>query len=331
MVKRQLPGLALLGVLVAIAFVANHFWDPISPLTSSVVIGFAVANVIGWPSWAEAGTALAGKRLMRTGVALMGADLSLRALLNLGVTGVLAVVIVVAVTIMGITGLARLFGLSEDLGLLMGVGYGVCGASAIAAVKPQTRASEQEASYAIGMVAICGTLSIAVLPLIGGALGLSDHLFGMWSGAAVHDVGQVIATASTRGDAALHAAIVIKLARIAMLAPVVLIMSMRHRRRAQGEPVLDGQAQAAKVPLLPGFVLGFLALAAVNSTGQLPTAVASDLATLAKVLIALGLAALGVGVRWRQLRAIGHRPLLLGLLSWVLVATVGLVAMRLVS
>ena len=331
MVKRQLPGLALLGALVAVAFGANHLWDPISPLTSSVVIGFAVVNFMGWPGWAEAGTALAGKRLLRTGVALMGAELSLRALLNLGITGVIAVALVVTVTILGVTALARLFGLSEDLGLLMGVGYGVCGASAIAAVKPQTRASEQEASYAIGMVAICGTLSIGVLPLIGGALGLSDHLFGMWSGAAVHDVGQVIATASTRGDAALHAAIVIKLARIAMLAPVVLIMSMRHRRRAQGEPVEDGQVQAARVPLLPGFVLGFLALAAVNSTGLLPATITSGMATLAKVLIAFGLAALGVGVRWRQLRAIGHKPLLLGLLSWVLVAATGLLAMRLVS
>ncbi len=322
--RSKLPGLSLIAAMVALAFGLNHLLPSVSPLTSSVAIGFAVVNLFGWPSWAEAGTALAAKPLLRLGVALLGMDLSLQALLDLGPRGALAVVSVVTVTILGVTLLARWFGLSQDLGLLIGVGYGICGASAVAAVKPQTDATEQEASYAVGLVAICGTLSIGVLPVIGAALGLSDHLFGLWAGAAVHDVGQVVATASTRGDLALRAAIVVKLARVAMLAPVVLIMSMRHRRRAA-----NGHTHTNHVPLVPGFVLGFLALAALNSTGRIPAAITAGTTTVSHILIAFGLAALGLGVRWRELRAVGSRPLALGLLAWALVAGIALLVVHL--
>lgn len=318
------PGLALIGAIVLASFALNHFLAAVSPLTSSVALGFLVVNLVGWPAWAEPGTRLAARGLLRTGVALLGMDLSLQALIDLGPGGALAVIAVVTVTIVGVTLLARWFGLSQDLGLLIGVGFGICGASAVAAVRPQTDATEQEASYAVGLVAICGTLSIGVLPLIGAALGLSDHMFGLWAGAAVHDVGQVVATASTRGDAALRAAVIVKLARVALLAPVVLIMSVRHRRRAA-----DGHTHAARVPLVPGFVLGFLALAAINSTGVVPASVTADVAFAGKVLIAFGLAALGLGVRWHELRKVGSKPLALGLLAWVLVAGVALLAVHL--
>ncbi len=320
-------GLALLSVLVAAAFLLNSIWSPISPLTSSVVIGFLVANLLGWPRSAEAGTRFAAKHLMRTGVALLGMELSFSALAGLGLRGLLAVVFTVTSTIFGIRLLARLFGLSDELGLLIGVGYGICGASAVAAVQPQTEATEQEASYAIGLVAICGSLSIVVLPVIGAALGLSDHLFGLWSGAAVHDVGQVVATASVRGDVALHAAIIVKLARVAMLAPVVLLVSMRRKRNAGAVAM----AEAPKVAPIPAFVVGFLVLAAVNSLGVVPTAISDAVVMASKILIGFGLAALGVGVRWRELRAVGHRPLLLGLSAWVLVAAMALLAVRYIA
>lgn len=323
--KRHAPGLALIGLLVALAFLVNSRWAAVSPLTSSVVIGFLVVNLIGWPERATAGTRFAGKHLMRAGVALLGTELSFSALAGLGWRGLLAVVLIVSLTIVGIRLLARLFGLSDELGLLIGVGYGICGASAVAAVHPQTEATEQEASYAIGLVAICGSLSIAVLPIVGAALGLSDHVFGLWAGAAVHDVGQVVATASVRGDVALHAAVIVKLARVAMLAPVVLLVSLRKRRNTGSAAVLD----APKVAPIPAFVVGFLVLAGLNSLGVIPAPVADASSLLSKVLIGFGLAALGVGVRWRELRAVGSKPLALGMLAWVLVAGIALFAVRL--
>jgi uncharacterized integral membrane protein (TIGR00698 family) len=323
------PGLVLIGSLVAIAFTVNAVQPAISPLALSVLLGFLVANLGRWPSWATAGTTLSSKRLMRIGVALLGMQLSLRTLVELGVRGVLAVLVVVSCTILGVIGLSRLFRMGGELGLLMGVGYGICGATAVAAVRSQTRATAQETSYAIAMITLCGTLSIVALPLLAGMLGLSDAAFGAWAGSAVHDVGQVVATASVRGDEALQAAVVVKLARVTMLAPVFIILSIRHRRYLATAGAVTGES--VRVPWIPGFVLGFLVVVAINNTGIIPAGISHGLVWLNKILLAFGLAALGAGVRWRELRAIGPRPLAMGLTAWVLVGGVALGMVTLVG
>lgn len=318
------PGLALTAVVVVVAYAAHALAPALSPLSLSVLLGILVANVWRMPLACNVGVDFAGKSLLRLGIALLGMELSLAALVALGWQTVLGVVIVVTVTIFGVTALAGAMGLSRDFGLLIGVGYGICGASAIAAAKSQTRASDEEASYAIALVAICGTLSILVLPSLGLALGLSDLTFGRWAGAAVHDVGQVVATASTRSDIALHAAVLVKLARVAMLAPVVLLLSVRSRRA-------QGGTDGTRPPLLPAFVIGFLALAVLNSTGVLPEALVSADVAISKVLMAAGLAAVGLEVRIGQLRRVGGRPLLLGLLAWILVAGTALLVVTSVA
>ena len=263
---------------------------------------------------------------MRIGVALLGAQVSVVSLQAIGIKGVITVILVASFTIFGILGLSRLFKMTGDLGLLIGVGFGVCGATAVAAVRPQTRATQEETSYAIALISLCGTLSIFVLPFLGNLMGLSDQTFGAWAGAAVHDVGQVIATASVWSDDAVKSAIIIKLARVCLLAPIVLILSLRHRRflKAQGESAQT----SAKVPLIPFFVLGFIAVATVQNTLEIPNALHDDIVLASKVLLGAGLVALGSGVRWKAIRTIGPRPLIMGLIAWVIVAGVALVAVR---
>lgn len=321
-VRTQIPGLLLIGGVVGVAFTINTLQPAISPLAVSVLLGFLIANFVQWPTWAAAGTVLSAKRLMRIGVALLGMQLSFATLQEIGFRGVLGVLTVVAITIFGIIGLSRLFRMSTELGLLMGIGYGICGATAVAAVRPQTKATQEETSYAIGMISLCGTLSIAVLPFIAGLLGLADSTFGAWAGSAVHDVGQVVATASIRGDAALESAIVVKLARVTMLAPIVIFLSIRHRRQLAAEGTTE--TVAAKVPWIPGFVIGFFGFVLLNNIGIVPENIADGLVWLNKILLAFGLAALGSAVRWKQLRAIGPRPLVMGLTAWLLVGSAAL-------
>jgi uncharacterized integral membrane protein (TIGR00698 family) len=253
---KTLPGLGLIAAVVAVAFQINSFQPAISPLALCVGFGFLIANFATWPTFAAAGTALSSKKLMRIGVALLGAQVSVVSLKAIGIEGVITVILVVSVTIFGILGLSKLFKMSGDLGLLIGVGFGVCGATAVAAIRPQTRATEEETSYAIALISLCGTLSIFVLPFLGNLMGLSDQTFGAWAGAAVHDVGQVIATASVWSDDAVKSAIVIKLSRVCLLAPIVLILTLRHRKylKAQGQSAQE----SAKVPIIPFFVLGFI-------------------------------------------------------------------------
>ena len=317
-----MPGLLLLTGLVALSFAIGNAVPVLSPLALAVLFGFIVANVGTWPEWGVDGSTFAAKHLMRSGVALLGMQMSFATVATLGWRGAIGVVCLVTVTILGIVWMSRRAGLSDDLGLLIGVGYGVCGASAIAAVRPHTKATQEETSYAIALVTLCGSLSILVLPMLGAALGLDATTFGAWAGAAVHDVGQVVATASLRGDVALQAAVVIKLMRVLMLAPVVLVTSIAHRRRAG--------ASGVATPIVPGFVVVFIGLLVVNSTGLVPEALASAVTLASKVLLAYGLAALGSGVRAASLRSIGGRPLLVGLAAWAFVAAVAYVLILLI-
>lgn len=269
---------------------------------------------------------MASKKLMRIGVALLGAQVSVVSLQAIGIKGVITVFLVVSFTIFGILALSRLFKMTGELGLLIGVGFGVCGATAVAAIRPQTRATQEETSYAIALISLCGTLSIFVLPFLGNLMGLSDQTFGAWAGAAVHDVGQVIATASVWSDDAVKSAIVIKLARVCLLAPIVLILSLRHRHylKAQGESAQS----SAKVPLIPFFVLGFIAVATLQNTLDISSSLHGYIVLASKVLLGAGLVALGSSVRWKAIRAIGPRPMLMGLIAWVIVGGVALAAVR---
>jgi uncharacterized integral membrane protein (TIGR00698 family) len=232
----------------------------------------------------------------------------------------------VTFTIFGILGLSRIFKMSGDLGLLIGVGFGVCGATAVAAIRPQTRATEEETSYAIALISLCGTLSIFLLPLIGHAIHLDTREFGSWAGAAVHDVGQVVATASVWGDGADKYAIVVKLSRVCLLAPIVLILSIRHRRwlTSQGKT----ETASAKIPLIPYFVLGFIAVATFHNLVDLNARLLADIVFTSKLMLGAGLVALGSGVRWKAIRAIGPRPMAMGMIAWVIVAGVALAAVK---
>ncbi|CAN2222179.1 COG2855 Predicted membrane protein [Candidatus Nanopelagicaceae bacterium] len=328
------PGLGLIAAVVAVAFQIHNFQPAISPLALCVAFGFAIANFASWPTFATAGTTLASKKLMRIGVALLGAQVSVLSLKAIGVKGVITVILVVTFTIFGILTLSKIFKMSGELGLLIGVGFGVCGATAVAAIRPQTRATEEETSYAIALISLCGTLSIFILPFLGHLFGLTDQTFGSWAGAAVHDVGQVIATASVWSDDAVKSAVVIKLARVCLLAPIVLILSIRHRRYLTS--IADKNADVAnkksaknsKVPLIPFFVIGFIAVAIIQNTLDIPIGIHDAIVLISKILLGAGLVALGSSVRWRSIRAIGPRPLVMGMIAWLIVAGVALAAVQ---
>lgn len=322
LMKQRISGLILIAILVGVAFGISQWQSAVSPLALSVAFGFLFANLWKWPDWANAGSAFASKKLLRSGVVLLGAQVSISSLKAIGLKGILAIIVVVLLTIFGILGLSKIFNLSRDLGMLIACGFAICGASAIAAVRPQTDATEEETSYAIGLVSLCGTLSIFVLPLIGHAIHLSNRAFGSWAGAAVHDVGQVLATASVFNSGSVSSAIIFKLARVCMLGPIVVTLSLRNRRAGSKEN------PGSKSPIIPLFVIGFIAVALLHNVIHSTLRFNSDLGTVSKVLISAGLVALGSNVRWSSIRKIGHKPLIMGLFAWGVVAGISLAAVK---
>jgi uncharacterized integral membrane protein (TIGR00698 family) len=301
----------------------------ISPLVAALALGALVVNVVPLSERLAPGIAFGGRSLLRVGIVLLGFRLSIGDVARLGLPGLGVVAVVVAGTFFGTQWVARRLGLSEDLGLLVATGYSICGASAIAAMDGVVHADEEETAYAITLVTLCGTLSIFVLPLIAHAVGMPAGDFGTWVGGSVHDVGQVVATASQEGPRAVAAATVVKLTRVVLLAPLVALVAVRQRARSVG--AAEAGAEQRHPPILPLFVCGFLAAIVVRSTGVLSPATLAAISTAEKLVLTVALVGLGMGVRVSRLRRLGGRPLVLGLLAWPLVAGVAFVGTMLLT
>ena len=324
-VRRVMPGLIVVVVAVVLAFALGELVD-VSPLVGGVVLGVIVANAGLIRPVLGPGITFASKRLLRAGVVVLGLRLSFDQVRDLGVVGFLAVVTVVVATFFGIQLLARMMSVRPGLGLLVATGYSICGASAVAAMEPLADADEEEVAYAIGLVTLCGSLSIAVLPAIGHALDLSAAQFGAWAGAGVHDVGQVTATASAYAEASLAPALLVKLTRVILLAPLVAGVGVWRRR--QHAAIATGGKNA---PIVPLFVVGFLAMIALRATGWLSDEALARAKDLEQALLTAGMFGLGCGVAFARLRRLGGRPLALGMASWVVVAAAALAASAVVS
>ena len=297
--------------------------DWISPLVVAVLFGALAANVGLVRPPMRVGLRWSARHVLRAGIVLVGLRLSLREVAHLGPRALAAVVVVVVATFFGTQWLGKRLGLSPGLSLLVATGYSICGASAIAAAEPFADATEEEVAYAIALVTMCGSLAIAVLPATASLMHMSDAQFGAWVGASVHDVGQVVATASTRNAVALKAAVIVKLTRVALLAPLLAGVSFSYRRRHTND---EHAGDKPSLPVLPLFIVLFLVAVAVRTTGVIPDLWLARVKNLETVLMGMGLVGLGAGVSLAKLRAVGRRPLQLGLLSWLLVAVVSLAA-----
>jgi uncharacterized integral membrane protein (TIGR00698 family) len=325
---RTAPGLLAAALAVALASGVHRLAPAVSPMTAAVMLGVLAGNlragdVRALPATTRPGLAVAAKRVMRLAVVLLGLKLALGDVLALGWPTLALVCLVVAATFFGTMWLGRRAGLPGDQPLLIATGFSICGASAVAAMNGVTESEEGDTVTAVALVTLCGTLAIAVLPLLHHPLGLSAAQFGRWTGASVHDVGQVVAIGQTAGAAALGQAVVVKLMRVALLAPLVTgVALVRSRRRAKGQGG-DGRAAGAKRPApLPLFLVGFLVCMALRSTGLLSPGFVDAANTVDELLMAAALFALGSTVDVRVLLRTGRRALLVGLASWVLIAAV---------
>jgi uncharacterized integral membrane protein (TIGR00698 family) len=340
------PGLALAALGAAIGFAVHELRPGVPVVLVAISLGLVVGNTRGVPLSARpgsfrAGTGSAGAApvrarplkgrfapgldlasgpLLRVGIVLLGFELILQDIVSIGARGLAVVVAVVIATFFGTQWAGRRLGVSEGLSLLVATGFSICGVSAIAAVRDVSDVDEEEVTYAIALVTLCGSLAIVLLPALKGVLGLDDRSYGVWVGASVHDVAQVVATSSVVGGAALAAAIVVKLTRVLLLGPLVAWIGW-----SQGKGTGVGRAW-----LVPPFVLAFVGAALLRSADLVPAGLLPAIADAKLGLLALALFAVGARVEVRRLVAVGVRPLLLGLCSWAIVAAVAYAGVRLV-
>lgn len=333
------PGVAVAVAGAALGWLVHLAAPGIPWLTASFVLGVVLACI---PALRPAldgalkpGLGISARTLLRAGIVLLGLDLALGDIASLGVWGVLAIVALVAVAFAATYGLGRLFRLPGDEPVLLAAGFSICGVSAIGAMAAARPASARDASGSpvsplqdsatpTALVTLFGTAAIVVLPALRALADvfgwpMSPEFFGAWVGASVHDVGQVVATAQTAGATALAAAVVVKLTRVLMLAPMVAVASLGSRRRAR----VSGTVDAKLPPVVPLFVVGFVVLVLVRTFVPVPDEVVAAADLVRNVLLAAALAAIGAGLRIERLVRTGGRALAVASLSWALILVLG--------
>lgn len=329
---QPLPGLAVAATAVAVAWLI-HSAVPVLPfLTVAVILGILSANIPGMGTAVEgvlrSGLVVSAKRLMRLGIVLLGLKLSLVDVVALGWATVGIVVAIVLLTFAGTLLMGKMLKLPGDQPLLLATGFSICGASAIGAMSGVTKTDHRDTVIPVALVTLCGTLAIGVLPILKAPLGLDDVEFGHWVGASVHDVGQVVATAQTAGTAALAGALIIKLTRVMLLAPVVTGAAFvaRHRHRRSG----SASGSVKFPPLIPLFVGGFMAAIVVRTLGILPAEVLQAAGLVQDLLLAAALYGLGASVQIRAMFKTGGRAIIAAMLSWALIAALSYVGVQLI-
>ena len=308
--------------LTAVALVCSELSELVEiggkhPLEASalgVLIGVLALALWRLPKVFEAGVK-SSEKLLVLGIVLLGVSLDLPRLFSES-AGMLAVIVcTMFFGFLCILALARLFKIPPVLGVLLAVGTTICGGTAVALTAPLVDAPEEDISYAVGTVALWGLLAIFLYPWLGRVVGASDFNFGVFAGTAIHSTPQVVGAAYIFSGAAGLTATAVKLIRNCFMAPVALGIALWHSRS-----VPSGQKLKSFTKAFPWFLFGYFVMSALSSKGYFTTKGVDNIAAAGKFLILIGMCGVGFNTSIRSLRAMGSRPLMVGLLGSLLVA-----------
>ena len=327
MFSRLIPGAALV-ILVSLASVGLGSLETqtfgravVEPLVLAIIVGMIVRSARGESGGAEPGVRFFAKQVLELAVLLLGATMDIPRLFAFGPFLAIGIVALVCVALAAGYTIGRLAGLSPKLSVLVASGNAICGNSAIAAVAPVIEAEQEDVAASIALTAVFGVVVVLALPLVIPLLGLSQQQYGVLAGLTVYSVPQVLAAAFAVSAVSGQVATVVKLARVLMLGPVVTFFALRSRRASS----------ASFSSLVPWFVVGFVLLAVARSGGLVPDGVADAANTVAGWLTIAAMAALGLSVDLRAVRAVGTRIVAAVGLSLIALVCLALVLIKAIS
>ncbi|MGW3046117.1 YeiH family protein [Kitasatospora sp. NPDC001159] len=321
----KIPGLALALGIAALATVLGRLLPLVGGPVTGILIGILIATLVRPGASLRPGITTAGKFVLQLSVVLLGAQLSLTEIVRVGLGSLPVMVGSLTVCLTAAYVIGRRLGIVADLRTLIGVGTGICGASAIAAVTPVIGAAGAEVAYAISTIFLFNIAAVLTFPALGHLLGLSQHAFGLFAGTAVNDMSSVVAAATTYGPAATDYAVVVKLTRTLLIIPIcfgLAALAERRRRSSAASPTAGRKVGLCR--LVPWFLVGFLLVATANTAGLVPAASHRALSEVSVFLITTALSAIGLSTDLAGLRRAGPRPLLLGACLWVIVSVTSL-------
>ena len=347
--RDQLNGVLFAGLLAAVATqLAGLPWMEslaLSPLTVGIVCGMLYGNSLrgDMPADWNAGIHFTARRLLRIAVAFYGLNISVQQIAAVGLPGLaVSAAVVLGVLAIGTAAGVYLLRLDRDTAMLTAAGSAICGAAAVLAFEPTLRAQPHKSAVAVATVVLFGTLSMFLYPVLYhlGWLDLETRALGIYIGGTIHEVAQVVGAASNIDPATTEVATIVKMTRVAMLVPVLLVLGLWLRGRGPGSGAgtdasvnagaAAGGSRADRLPV-PWFALGFLALAIINSLAVLPPALVEAVRTIDYFALTMAMTALGIETRYAQIRRAGPRVLVLGLLLYGLLLGGGYAVVRLAA
>jgi uncharacterized integral membrane protein (TIGR00698 family) len=326
-----LPGLCLTFTIAAVAFELRALSGiaALSPLIIAVGLGMAFHNTVHTPSAFEQGVVFSMRRILRFAIIMLGLQLSLTQVVAVGATGLGIIIATLTATFAFTVWLGRRLGVDRKLAQLIAAGTSICGASAVVATNTVSRASDEEVAYAVACVTVFGSVSMLLYPVLLGLLQLSPHAFGLWTGASIHEIAQVVAAAFQGGTDSGDFGTIVKLSRVMLLAPTILVLGYMSVRGSHAPDPDDGtQPRSRSIPI-PWFVVGFIGMILFNSLDLIPPEDKAYIVQATAFLLTVALAAMGLQTDIRKLRAKGLRPLFVAAGSWVFISVFSLALIEL--
>ncbi len=316
--------LALLILLVSlVAWVLGAALPVLGPAVLALLVGALVRAVVPVDQAVVAPSSTVGTRLLQFSIVALGLSVDAGEVLRVAGTSLPVMLGTLAIGLAGLTLLGRALGVAMPVRGLLTVGTSICGASAIAAVAPVLGATGAEIGYAVSVIFVFNITAVVVFPAVAHAAGFAPQTFAIWAGTAVNDTSSVLAAAFAFGAGTAAYAAVVKLSRTLMILPVTVATAILSARG--GDADVGTRARLALQRALPWFILAFLGASLLNTAGLVPDALAHAAATVAQIGTVLALASVGLGTHLDHFRQAGPRPLLLGLIGWVLIASTSLV------
>lgn len=325
-VSSILPGVGLTGGIAVVSYLLQGVPGPsaLSPMILSILLGMALHNFVGTPAQAKAGIAFSLRWILRLGIILLGLQLTFAQVAEVGAIGISIIIVALLGTFVFTVKAGKLLGVDPKLSELIAAGTSICGASAVIATNTVTRGPDEDVAYAVACVTVFGSIAMFLYPMLAAPLHLDPNAYGLWIGASIHEVAQVVGAGFQNCEEAGHFGMIAKLSRVMLLAPLVIGLGLiaRSRLSKSGE-----QAQAN--PPLPWFVFGFIALIAFNSFVSVPEQATSIAAMVTTFMLSMALAAMGLETDFSKLRAKGLRPLMLGFSASVFISVLCLILIKL--
>lgn len=327
--RTQFSGIILSAIIAASAYIINELL-PIDLLGSALIallLGMILNPLISNYEGFNPGIDWTAKKVLRLGIILAGISLSFTQVVQAGKYA-LVLLVFTLVTAFGVGYLCqKVFKINWKLASLLSVSTAICGGTAVATVGPTINAKSRDIAYAISATFIFDMVTVIAFPIIGQLLGMSDTGYGLWIGTAVNDTSSVVAAGYAFSDAAGVLATIVKLTRTLFIVPIVLIFSWIHAKK---EANLDNRAKVNVSKIFPWFILGFLVMVAVRSTGFIPDLMVTQIAWLSKFFLAMALASIGLKTSLKEVTGVGIKPMVAGVVIDISVVFVALFAQGLI-